>query len=130
VRQRHPATTPAAGFLTCSAAAPEDSTRLTRRYWLATAVAAVILLLGAATFAGSAHHASGQGEPHGTLPTNQIPVQVRPFHGAPAELTPEAQRHGHAAPGEQGEDRGHGHGNGHGQDDPGPQSTPESGDGQ
>ena len=47
--------------------------RLTRRFWLATAVAAVSIPLGAATFAGSAHHAAGEGEPHGVLATGTVP---------------------------------------------------------
>lgn len=98
--------------------------RRNRRFWLAIAVAAITLPLGAAGLAGTAHHAAGQAEPHGSLPTNQIPIQVRPFHGADAALTPEPHRHGSAAPGEQGVDHGQGHG------DPAATPQPDNGDGQ
>jgi hypothetical protein len=101
-----------------------------RRAWIIATVTAAGLFAGAATLSHVPQRAAGQTQPHGTLPGNQIPVQVRPFHGAPTVLTPEPQRHGHAAPGEQGEDHGQGHGNSNGHDSGSPQATPESGGGQ
>jgi hypothetical protein len=102
--------------------------RLTRRFWLATAVAAVSFPLGAATFAGSAHHAAAeQGEP-GHLVTGTVPPQSRQYFSAPSDLTPPPPRHSHeppkelppvargGGPGEDGKPEHHsGQGNGHGQ---------------
>jgi hypothetical protein len=72
--------------------------RLTRRYWLGIAVAAVTIPLGAAGIAGSTYQVSGQQGPHGVLPTGTVPPQIRHHYPASgANLQP--PRPNHPAPG-------------------------------